>query len=257
MRVGRLTATCAAALVTLAGTGCSAATAGTTPASRPPRPPATIPADPAAAFAAAKTKLGTESARFALDAKSDMPNFTGIVNAKTRNWEITGKEYVIRRVGTDLYLQASGKTLEDMPLPAATAAHLAADGWVHTGLPNGHEFSLVLNDGFPWNWADTASHATGITRTGSRSYSGTVTVKNPISTRAGTGMDVRLGVDLDEQGRFVKISAGDPKSQDRVMTFAFSDYGVGADITAPPPGDVVEVDNPGYVFSSPGLLALG
>lgn len=81
-----------------------------------------------AALAAAKARLGTESVRFAQDTGSAAADFTGTVNAVTKNWEITGKEFVVRRAGTDVYVQASGKTLESCgcPRPPSTASPQAA-----------------------------------------------------------------------------------------------------------------------------------
>ncbi|OJF12766.1 hypothetical protein BG844_18730 [Couchioplanes caeruleus subsp. caeruleus] len=183
---------------------------------------------------------------------SDLYSYTGVVNAETKNWEITGKEYVVRRVGTELYVQASGKTLETMILPPATTAHLAAGGWVHSRLPHGHELSVVFNDSFPWNQAKPATRATGMTRTGTRSFSGKLTVKDSRpSSRQRPSIDMRVGADLDEQGRFARISRDFlTKSPDQSIVFTFSDYGVQADIAAPPPSDVVEQDNTSFLTST-------
>ena len=248
MRARRLIVTSVVVLMAAGGTGCSSAAGGGSIPSQAPPPPATIPSDPAMAFAAAKTHLGTESARFAQDMGSDMLNFTGMVNAETRNWEISGKEYVVRRVGTDLYVRASGKTLEAMMVPPATTDRLAAGAWAHTRLPNGRELSVVFSDEFPWNLASSATRATGITRNGNRTYSGTVSVKDSkYGSRSNKSKNLRLGVDLDDRGRFTRISLDSDASPPGNRTlFTFSDFGVRADITAPPPSDVVEEDNPSF-----------
>jgi hypothetical protein len=250
MRAWRLIATIAAVLTAASAGACSATVDGGTTASQAPWAAATIPADPVAALAAAKARLGTESARFAQDSGSAMVGFTGVVNAETKNWEITGKEFVVRRVGNDLYVQASGKTLDFMLLPPATTERLAAGGWVHTRLPNGRELSTVFNDGFPWNLANPATSANGMTRTGSRSFAGKLIVKDskPSSTpRPDT--DLRVSVDLDEQGRFARISLDAvTKRTEQPTVFTFSDYGTKADLVAPPPpADVVEEDNPSFL----------
>lgn len=238
MRARRLIATSALSLMAAAGAGCSATAGGSTAASPAPRPPATIPSDPVLALTAAKAQLGRENARFAYDTGVGPLDYTGVVNAGTRNWEITGKEFVVRRVGTDLYLRASGKALASLWVPSTTIDHLAAGGWVRTRLLNGRELMVVWSDDFPWNLANMASRGTDMHRTAARSFSGKLSVKD---------VRVPLSVDLDEQGRFTRIRldfAG--KSPGRPALVTFSDFGVPADITAPPPGDVVVEDNPSF-----------
>ncbi|WP_433383710.1 hypothetical protein ACQPZX_22110 [Actinoplanes sp. CA-142083] len=216
---------------------CSGRTDNATPASQAPPAPATIPADPTAALAAAKARLGTESARFAGEG---VPSFTGIVNAETRNWEVTGKEYVVRRVGNELYVRASGKTLELMMPSRASYDRLAAGGWVHTRLPNGSELSTVYGDKFPWNLANPATKADGMTKTGTRSFSGKLSVTN-----AKAATEMRVTADLDEQGRFTRI--GLTEAAGSATAFTFSDYGTKADIVAPPARDVAEEENPSFL----------
>ena len=183
-----------------------------------------------------------------------MINFTGIVDAGTKNWEISSKEYVVRRVGTDLYVRASGKTLESMFVARATVDRLAAGGWAHTRLPIGRELSMVFNDNFPWNLANPATRATGVTRTGDRSFSGTVSITEGQHGSRPKTKKLRLSVDLDDRGRFTKIALdSDATAPGHDGLFTFSDFGVRADITAPPPGDVVEEENPSFL-SSLGLF---
>ncbi len=254
MRARLLIATSAAVLVAAAGAGCSAE-ANDNPVSRQdpsqaPRATATIPSDPVAALAAAKAQLGTESARFAQDTEPDLLDFTGIVDAETKNWEIRGKEYAVRRVGTDLYVRASGKALASLWVAPATTDRLAVGGWARTRLPNGRELSVVFNDRFPWNLANPATRATGITRTGDRSFSGTVsTTVGKHGSRPQT-KTLLLRVDLDDRGRFTTIGLdSDATSPAHRTRFTFSDFGVRADITAPPPGDVAEEDNSSFLAS--------
>jgi hypothetical protein len=249
MRARRLIATSAAVLAVTSGAACSARGNGAAGASPAPRPAASIPGDPVAALAAAKAQLGTESARFGEDGGSDLFRFTGVVNAQTKSWQITAKEFVVRRIGVDLYVQASGKTLESMILPRATTDRLSAGGWVHTRLPMYSENSVVFNDAFPWNMANPAIRAGGITRTGGRSFSGKFTGKDsrPSSTPR-PSIAFRVTFDLDEQGRFAKISFGsDEGSAGRTTVFTFSDYGMRADVARPPADQVVEEDNPTFL----------
>lgn len=108
---------------------------------------------------------------------------------------------------------------------------------------------MIFNDAFPWNLANPAIRANGVARTGARTFSGKLTVKDstPRSTpRPSTHM--RVSVDLDEQGRFARVSLdGITKTSDRTASFTFSDYGSSADITAPPRSDVAEEDNPSFL----------
>lgn len=243
MWVRRVVAAAAVVLVAAGATGCSATAGGSAAAgggfaaSSAPPPAATIPADPVAALAAARAQLGTESARFAQDDDFDPRDYSGVADGRTGNWEIRGREYVVRRVGTDLFIQAKGKMLESMWVAEATRDRLAAGGWAHTRLPNGRELSVVYHDDFPWNLGNLATRATGVTRTGARSYAGTV---------PGQQADLRLKADLDDRGRFTSISVtstGKPKGR---TVFTFADYGVPADIVAPPPAEVAEEDNPSF-----------
>jgi hypothetical protein len=252
MRIQRLIGTSALVIIVATGAGCSAAaddsTVSTPGPSQAPQVPATIPSDPVAALAAAKAHLGTESARFAQDTEPDMLDFTGIVNAETKNWEIHGKEYAVRRIGTDLYVRASGKALKSLLVSPTTIDRLAAGAWARTRLPNGRELSTVFNDRFPWNLTNPAIRATGITQTGDRSFSGTVSVTVGKNGSRPQTRKLPVTVDLDDRGRITTVGlSADPASPDRRTYFTFSDFGVRADITAPPPADVVEEDNPSFL----------
>lgn len=246
MRVRRLVATGALVIVGAVSTAACAAVGDKTTS---PRTAATIPADPAAALAAAEAKLGTENVRFQRDAGISGLNLSGQVNAKTKNWEITGTGFVVRRIGTDVYAQASGSTLDLMMLPADTAGHLASGGWIHSGLPVGREQTVVFNDAFPWNLAKPASQLTGITRTGSREFTGTAVFNpSPLGSVRDQKAKARVTADLDEQGRFSKITINASANSVSVTTvFAFTEYGARADITAPAAGKVVEEGNPAYI----------
>jgi hypothetical protein len=207
--------------------------------------PVALPSDPAVALAGAKALLGTESARFAETTGSAPLDYTGVVDAKSRNWEIKGREYVIRRVGTGLYVQASGATRQTMFVSPATSDRLASGGWAHTRLPNGRELSVVYNDAFPWNLANPAVNATGVTRTGTRSYAGSLAVK---------GEPTPVTFDLDDRGRFRRITLGaTTKPDEPPAVFTFSGFGLATDIKAPPASQVAEEDNPAFLAAT-GLV---
>ncbi|MEV0899880.1 hypothetical protein [Actinoplanes sp. NPDC049802] len=209
-------------------------------------PAATIPSYPAQAIAAAKARLGTESARFSRDMNYEPLDFTGVVNAQTKNWEIRGEDYTVRRIGSELYIRVTGETLRTMSMsPAtsvmssATADRFAAGGWIRTRLPNFRETSVVFNDEFPWNLAGPATRATAVTATGDRSFAGTVTVADhdSLSTRA---KEVPVSVELDETGRFSKITV--TTKPDLAMVVTFSDFGGPSDIMAPPGSEENDLD---------------
>lgn len=237
MWVRRVVAAAAVVLVASGVAGCSAAAGGSGTASpAPPPPPATIPADPVAALAAGRALLGTESARFAQDDDFDLRDYSGVADVRTGNWEIRGREYVVRRVGTDVFIQATGKMLESMFVAEATRDRLAAGGWAHTRLPNGREYGVVFNDDFPWNLGNPATRATGVTRTGARSFAGTV---------PGRKAELQLKADLDDRGRLTSITVASDKPKGRVV-YTFAEFGVPVAIVAPPPAEVAEEDNPSF-----------
>ncbi|KUL31729.1 hypothetical protein ADL15_21365 [Actinoplanes awajinensis subsp. mycoplanecinus] len=228
-------------IVLTAAAGCSASDDGA-PATNPsPEPAVSIPADPTQAFAAAKARLGTQSAHFGQDTGDGRYDYTGTVDAKTGSWEITGKEYVVRRVGTELYVRAGGTILESMLIEPAVRDRLAAGAWAHTALPNGHELSVTFHDEFPWNLTNPALQAKDVTKTGDRSFTGTRTItQSPYSSQP-TVKKFKVGAALDAQGRFAEIDLYlNPKTPARPAIFRFTDFGTPADITAP--GDVVEAD---------------
>ncbi|MCU7729377.1 hypothetical protein ODJ79_37155 [Actinoplanes sp. KI2] len=231
------------AMVLAGAAGCSTSADHAPVASPSPVPAVSIPADPAQAFAAAKARLGTESAHFAQDTGGDLYGYTGTVDAKTGNWEITGKYYVVRRVGTELYVQVTGKLPDSTFIDPAILERLNAGGWAHTPLLNGREYSVVFNDKFPWNLANPALQAKRVTKTGDRTFTGTRTITQSPYTSHPTRKDLKVSATLDDQGRFAEIDLyADPKNPTRPTIFRFTDYGTPAAITAPPPGDVVEAD---------------
>ncbi|MCY1143587.1 hypothetical protein OWR29_36775 [Actinoplanes sp. Pm04-4] len=225
-------------LVTVAACGSTATTAttgtGAAAPSQAPSAPATVPSDPQAAIAAAKAQLGRESARFAQICGNARLDYTGRVAAATGNWEITGKEFVVRRIGTDIYMRVSGKTLAGMPLSPTTEERITEDDWVRTPLPVGRETSVVWNDKFPWILANPASSATGVRRTGAHAFAGTQALES--------GVTLRVRVTLDDRGRFTSV--GLSKVANEEARFTFSDFGLQADVTAPPQGEVVTENSP-------------
>jgi hypothetical protein len=235
MRFRQLLAVSAVVVVT----GCSSAAAQ-------PKTPVVIPTDPVAAIAAAKARLGQESARFS-EQTPGVPQltYTGVVDARTKNWEITGNGYVARRVGTDVYVKMSGAVLDQAILRPATHDQLAAGRWIRTRLPNGRELAVVFNDSFPWDLANPAIKSTDLKPTGDRTFAGTFSLGDtfPSSTpHAKVTAPIKVG--LDDQGRFSTISVTvGPDKSDPPAVFNFSDFGVHADIKAPPAADVLYDDD--------------
>lgn len=213
-----------------------------------PRPPASIPADPAEAIASAKAQFGRESVRFAFDGGSAKLSYTGMVDAATKNWEVRGDTFVVRRIGSEIYVQGGAETATSvLLLPSSAVDHLAAGGWVHWApLGQVNYSSTVLSDDFPWNLTNQATRATGLTKTDERSFAGLLSVQkrpaNPYKPRTAQKYEIR--VELEEQGRFAAIRFEPlPKSLGGVFAYTFSDYGVRADVVAPPVEDVVEADS--------------
>jgi hypothetical protein len=223
MRFGRLLAT-----VMLVATA-----AGCTQSAVASNKPVPIPSNPAAAFAAAKTRLGKESARFSVTVPgSAQQSYTGVADAKSTNWEITGQEFVVRRVGTDdIFLKMSGAVLDQALAKPAAHDQLAAGKWVRVRLPSAWKMGVVYNDTFPWNLANPAMKATDVKRTADRTFAGTLPLKD--------SKTAPITVDLDDQGRFARIAFGVEPD-----IFTYSDFGLKAGIAAPPAADVLDDDDP-------------
>jgi hypothetical protein len=221
------------AVVVVAGCSSAAATS---------KKPVAIPSDPVAAIAQAKARLGQESARFSERVPGVAPlTYAGVVNAKTRNWEITGNGYVTRRVGADVYVKLSGALLDQAMLQPATHDQLAAGKWVRTNLPAGRELAVVFNDEFPWNLANPALKSKDLRLSGDRTFAGTFSFGSNIpSATPRPKINAPVTVGLDDQGRFATISVTyDPDKSGPPVVFGFSDFGVQADIKAPPASDVL------------------
>lgn len=158
----------------------------------------------------------------------------------------------MRRVGDQIYVKASGSTLSNMLLPRAATEHLSGGGWVHTRLLNGSELTVTFSNKFPWNLANLAFNATGLTKTGDRSFAGKLISKD---TRPGStprpDMKSLVDVNLDPQGRIARITLAPVTPRPAAKTvITFSDYGTPADIVAPPPADVMEQDNPWFLVGT-------
>jgi hypothetical protein len=93
--------------------------------------------------------------------------------------------------------------------------------------------------------------ATDLTLIGDRSFSGQTSLPASGNRAAiGAGKPAKVDFDVDEKGRFVKISSGDETTR---TVFTFSDFGTAADITAPPPQDVAEESVPAFLPAIPLL----
>ncbi|WP_127502564.1 hypothetical protein [Actinoplanes solisilvae] len=236
-----------AVLLAASGAACANSAVDASPT---PRPPASIPADPAAAFAAAKALFGRESVKVALVAGDPAFNYTGVVESGTNNWEVKGDGFVVRRIGPKFYVQGGAEwARQDFSLTPAAVDHLAAGGWVHSAAPEHGYSSTVLADGFPWNLSGSVTRATGFTKTGDRSFEGRMpgrSSNNPVSTQPPRQYEIR--VELDEQGRFAAIRFEPlPKAPGQSFAYTFSEYGLQAKIAAPPAEDVLETPYSGFL----------
>ncbi len=233
MRVRGLMA--ATVVVLLVSSGCDAAPAdgGSAAPSRGvvSRSPVALPSDPAQMLAEAKARLGTESARFAKNSDNELTDYTGVVDALSKDWEVTARNWAVRRIGDDIYVRASGTILLSLP-----DEHFPADGWLHCRLPADVDtLATVYSDRFPWNMTNGAVSAKDVVKVGERSFTGMVDVvrQKDVGSPAHTEQ-VSLGFTLDDQGRFATI--GDD--------FSFSDFGVPVTIVPPAPETVTEAADP-------------
>jgi hypothetical protein len=215
-------------------TGCAASTPHeAAPQLAPSKVVSPVPSDPAAAIAAAKAQLGKESVHFSATTSVGIYKYTGVFDVRSGSWDVTGTDAEVRRIGDDVYAKVSdAKRLQVLPLDPPVAARLTAGGWAHSRLPDRPDATVVFNDAFPWDLAAPVLLATKWTRTGDRSFAGTWVSKKITS---------RVGVDLDEQNHFAKITLTEAGSAaEPYQTCTFSEYGVPADISAPPRADVIE-----------------
>ncbi len=103
-------------------------------------------------LAGALARLGSETARFTL-VFGEGEKATGVVDPATGNWEMTGNGYVVRRIGSDVYVKLSAEPAHST-YPGQYAADLGR--WVHVTAPaDGAAFA----GDFPWTAARTAATA--------------------------------------------------------------------------------------------------
>jgi hypothetical protein len=105
--------------------------------------------------------------------------------------------------------------------------------------------AVVFNDSFPWDLANPAIKSTDLKLTGDRTFAGTISFGDTFpSSTARPKVTAPIMVGLDDQGRFSTISVTvDPDKSGPPAVFSFCDFGVQADIKAPPAADVLYDDD--------------
>ncbi|SNY54750.1 hypothetical protein [Paractinoplanes atraurantiacus] len=168
-----------------------------------------LPADPKAALAVGLGKLGTQSARvgYRFNSEGYEVRYTAVVDAAGTTWEATGDRWVLRRIGNDVWVKVT--KADDLGLVPADQL----DKWLK--MPLNYLDTTSFKTGFPWSGLRNAAEvATGITRTGDRTYEG----KLP---------DDDLTVSLDAAGRFTRVMYGD------FMEMTYSDFGTPVAVEPP------------------------
>ncbi|MFC3987977.1 hypothetical protein [Actinoplanes siamensis] len=131
-------------------------------------PPSPGVVQPSPDLARAAARLGQESARFTVVTGDE--KVSGVIDQATGNWEMTGRGYVVRRLGPDVYVKLSAEPAHS-GYPGQYAADLGR--WVHVAVPAGD--APAFGEDFPWAPARAAAT-----------------------------------VDLDVDGRFSRVTVRDP-----------------------------------------------
>jgi hypothetical protein len=124
-------------------------TAGCSPASPTAAAQSPVTASPPADLAAARARLGTESARFAVVFGAG-EKAAGVIDPATGSWEMTGHGYVVRRIGADVYVKLTAEPAHSK-YPGQYASDLGR--WVRFAAPAG---GVAFGRDFPWAPARTA-----------------------------------------------------------------------------------------------------
>ncbi|XVU22648.1 hypothetical protein ACQPZJ_36040 [Actinoplanes sp. CA-054009] len=194
-------------------------------------PSVSLPADPKAALNVGVGKLGTQSARVTFRIGTgewmDGGEITGVTDETGRNYELAGPGYVIRRVGDDAWLKLTAKP-ENEPI-----GEKDLNKWVLIPATDLDD-TITLGSGFPWELPrGTVTQGSGITRSAERSFRGT-------SIRKPKAKDGRFAAELDQSGRFTRVTSGIGESVDNLYVLEFSDFGAPAPHEAPPAGEVID-----------------
>jgi len=191
------------------------------------------PASPASDLDAAADRIGKQPATFSLTANT--MTITGTADPATGYWEMTGDGYVVRRIGADLFVRMSGETLGRLPR--------AAGKWIRTPIPYGGDGILAYQPDFPWTPARSLAGATGLSRTGDRSFRG-VLPWDPVPSPGGASEPAPRSpftADLDGAGRLtrlvVTVRSNSPEALP--LTLTYGDFGTPPAVVAPAAGDVI------------------
>jgi hypothetical protein len=178
-----------AGVLTLAG--CTSDPDAPDPAGQPAAAAASLPADAGAALTQAVSRLGTESARFTIALGED-ETVSGVIDPATGAWEMTGRAFVARRLGADLYLKLTAEPRRSV-FPGQYADDLGK--WVHQPVPAGPGSAHAFTKDFPWEPARTAAAMTGPARIADHIFQGRLPDSTPCVA------------ELDQAGRFSRVSA--------------------------------------------------
>jgi hypothetical protein len=236
-----------AATIGLTGCGSSAGNAPASGASTAVT--ATAPADPSSEFEAAVAQIGGTSLKLKMTMLGGM-GMSGVVDARARKAELTTEmgttgSMVVRQVGNDMYVKASGQL--------ASLVGGSAGKWMHIDTSKVSANSpLNVANSDPKKTAQMLAESTDVQKTGDHTFAGKVDfTKSPTFKSAGAAADtsglteklkaVPFTATTDDQGRLANLTFDLESLAPGVgkMTTEYSDFGTPVDVQAPPSAQVV------------------
>nr|WP_296064666.1 hypothetical protein [uncultured Actinoplanes sp.] len=206
-------------------------------------------AQPSSEFEAAVARIGDTPVKVTMTMLGGM-GMTGAVDAKAHRAELTTAmgttgSMVVRQVGTDLYVKASGQLASLAGGPSGT--------WMHIDTSKvGAASPLNLANSDPKTTAKMLTGSTDVQKTGDHTFAGKVDfTKSPTFRSAGAAADtsgltgklkaVPFTARTDDQGRLVNLTFDLESLAPGVgkMTTEYSDFGTPVDVQAPPSSQVV------------------
>ena len=210
---------------------------------------ASAPAAPSSEFEAAVAEIGETPVKLKMTMLGGM-GMSGAVDGKAHKAELTTEmgttgSMVVRQVGNDLYVKASGQL--------ASLVGGSAGKWMHIDSSKvGASSPLNLANTDPKATARMLTGSTDVQKTGEHSFAGKVDfTKSPTFKSAGAAADtsglteklkaVPFTAQTDDQGRLVNLTFDLESLAPGVgkMTTEYSDFGTPVDVQAPPPAQVV------------------
>jgi len=206
-------------------------------------------AAPSSEFEAAVARIGDTPVKLKMTMLGGI-GVTGAVDAKARKAELTTKmgttgSMVVRQVGTDLYVKASGQL--------ASLVGGSSGKWMHTDTSKvGASSALNLANSDPEATAKMLTESTDVQKTGDHSFAGKVDfTQSPTFKSGGAAADasgltgklkaVPFTARTDDQGRLVNLTFDLESLAPGVgkMTTEYSGFGTPVDVQAPPSSQVV------------------